>query len=123
MTTSRSQPNRPGPQLIPRRVLRSTQIHHPAVRSTATVAERSFFSTHLFWAARPPKHIAVHQRALRNPVRERMLVVPDQVTPIAVRTSAEQELRPLPTGPGRGSASTVTSFSAGTRPDQRHAMC
>ena len=35
MTTSRSQPNRPGPQLIPRRVLRSTQIHHPAVLDEA----------------------------------------------------------------------------------------
>ena len=35
MTTSRSQPTRPGPQLIPRRVLRSTQIHHPAVLDEA----------------------------------------------------------------------------------------
>ena len=42
MTTSRSQPNRPGPQLIPRRVLRSTQIHHPAVLDEARRRSEDF---------------------------------------------------------------------------------
>ena len=35
MTTSRSQPNRLGPQLIPHTVLGSTQPHHPAVLDEA----------------------------------------------------------------------------------------
>ena len=42
MTTSRSQPNRPGPQLIPRRVLRSTRPHHPAVLDEARRRSEDF---------------------------------------------------------------------------------
>jgi len=42
MTTSRSQPNRRGPQLIPHTVLPSTQIHHPAVLDEARRRSEDF---------------------------------------------------------------------------------
>ena len=42
MTTSRSQPNRRGPQLIPRTVLPSTRPHHPAVLDEARRRSEDF---------------------------------------------------------------------------------
>jgi uncharacterized membrane protein len=42
MTTSRSQPNLRGPQLIPHRVLGSTQRHHPAVLKEARTRSENF---------------------------------------------------------------------------------
>jgi uncharacterized membrane protein len=42
MTTSRSEPNRLGPQVIPRGVLGSTQHHHPAVLDEARARSEDF---------------------------------------------------------------------------------